>query len=77
VPSVTANVDLIEPMGLSTLIHVTLAGKPVKIFTLARPDLAIDSTVQIAFNMDKTHIFDSETELRMPPASEPLSAQTD
>ena len=77
VPSVTANVDLIEPMGLSTLVHVTLAGKPVKIFTLARPDLAIDSTVQIAFNMDKTHIFDSETELRMPPASEPLSAQTD
>ncbi|AUG52138.1 ABC transporter ATP-binding protein [Thalassospira marina] len=74
-PSVTATVELIEPMGLSTLVHVTLAGKPVKIFTLARPDLAIGGTVQIAFNMDKAHIFDRESELRLPPASEPVSVQ--
>ena len=74
-PAVSSNVELIEPMGLSTLVHVTLAGKPVKIFTLARPELAIGSQVQIAFNMDKTHIFDRQSEQRLLPLNEPRHTQ--
>ncbi|MDP2697557.1 ABC transporter ATP-binding protein [Thalassospira sp.] len=62
-----ARVDLIEPMGLSTLIHVTLAGHELKIFTMDRPAFAIDSTIHIAFDIDKTHIFDRNSELRLPP----------
>ncbi|KZB65981.1 ABC transporter ATP-binding protein [Thalassospira sp. MCCC 1A02491] len=66
-----AKVELIEPMGLSTLVHVTLAGKPIKIFTMDRPDYAVDSFIHIAFDMTKVHVFDSASEKRLPPASEP------
>ncbi|URK19395.1 sn-glycerol-3-phosphate ABC transporter ATP-binding protein UgpC [Thalassospira sp. GO-4] len=66
-----AKVELIEPMGLSTLVHVTLAGKPIKIFTMDRPAYAVDSFIHIAFDMAKVHVFDSASEKRLPPASEP------
>jgi multiple sugar transport system ATP-binding protein len=72
---VAGRVDLIEPMGLSTLVHVTLEGHPVKIFTLDRPDFAVDSTIYIAFDMAKSHVFDSQSELRLPPKTEPQPAQ--
>ncbi|MFC4235105.1 ABC transporter ATP-binding protein [Thalassospira xianhensis] len=73
---IPARVELIEPMGLSTLVHVSLAGNPVKIFTLDRPDFAVDSFIHIAFDMEKVHVFDTQTELRLPPESEPHMART-
>ncbi len=73
---IPARVELIEPMGLSTLVHVSLAGNPVKIFTLDRPDFAVDSFIHIAFDMEKIHVFDTETELRLPPENEPHTAQS-
>ncbi len=75
-PGIPARVELIEPMGLSTLIHVSLAGKPVKIFTLDRPDFAVDSFIHIAFDMEKAHVFDTKTELRLPPENEPHTARS-
>jgi len=73
---IPARVELIEPMGLSTLVHVSLAGNPVKIFTLDRPDFAVDSFIHITFDMEKIHVFDTETELRLPPENEPHTAQS-
>ena len=73
---IPARIDLIEPMGLSTLIHVTLAGKPVKIFTLDRPNFAADSIIHITFDMEKIHVFDTKTQLRLRPESEPHAAKT-
>ena len=73
---IPARVELIEPMGLSTLVHVSLAGNPVKIFTLDRPDFAVDSFIHIAFDMEKVHVFDTKTELRLPPENEPHTAQS-
>ncbi|WP_336081687.1 ABC transporter ATP-binding protein [Thalassospira sp. CH_XMU1448-2] len=64
-----AKVELIEPMGLSTLVHVTLAGKPIKIFTMDRPDYPVDSFIHIAFDMAKIHVFDTASEKRLPPAN--------
>jgi multiple sugar transport system ATP-binding protein len=75
-PGIPARVELIEPMGLSTLVHVSLAGNPVKIFTLDRPDFAVDSFIHIAFDMEKIHVFDTETELRLPPENEPHGRQS-
>jgi multiple sugar transport system ATP-binding protein len=72
-----AKVELIEPMGLSTLVHVTLAGKPIKIFTMARPDYPVDSLIHIAFDMAKVHVFDTASERRLPPATEPHSGHSD
>ena len=72
-----ARVDLIEPMGLSTLVHATLAGKPIKIFTMDRPDYAVDSFIHVAFDMDKIHVFDSTSELRLPPLTDPHTGHSD
>ena len=74
--AIERSVELIEPMGLSTLVHVSLAGNPVKIFTLDRPDFAVDSFIHIAFDMEKVHVFDTKTELRLPPENEPHTAQS-
>ncbi|MFV1850524.1 MAG: ABC transporter ATP-binding protein [Thalassospira sp.] len=72
-----AKVELIEPMGLSTLVHVTLAGKPIKIFTMDRPTYAVDSFIHIAFDITKVHVFDTASEWRLPPISEPHSGHHD
>jgi len=72
-----ARVDLIEPMGLSTLVHATLAGKPIKIFTMDRPDYAVDSTIHVSFDMEKVHVFDTKSELRLPPVIEPHPGHRD
>lgn len=69
--SVSARVDLIEPMGLSTLVHVTIAGQALKIFTLARPRLEVDAPVGITLAPHLAHIFDANGEERLRPVSEP------
>jgi multiple sugar transport system ATP-binding protein len=68
---VDAAIDLIEPMGLSTLVHLTIgqrkAQNTLKLFTLDRPQGKIGSQVKIRFDKDKIHLFDPATGQRLTP----------
>ncbi|SFK42347.1 multiple sugar transport system ATP-binding protein [Pseudovibrio ascidiaceicola] len=63
--SLPATVDLIEPMGLSTLVHVRVGQDSLKIFTLDRPDIAEGTQVHVSYIKEKLHMFDARTEMRL------------
>jgi len=52
-------VDLVEPTGLGTIVHLTLAGRALKAFSLARPPLTIGASIAIGLPAHKLHLFDS------------------
>ena len=58
-------IDLIEPMGMTTLIHATLAGEDIKILALDRPGLAPGAPVRLRFLDHKLHLFDAESQKRI------------
>ena len=72
--AISATIDLIEPMGLSTLVHLTIGQDKapqdtLKLFTLTRPRGEIGSRIGIRFDQDKIHLFDPATGRRLlPPA---------
>jgi multiple sugar transport system ATP-binding protein len=53
-------VELVEPTGLGTIAHLTLAGRALKAFTLARPFLTIGATVPMDLPVNKLHLFGSD-----------------
>ena len=53
-------VDLVEPTGLGTIAHLTLAGTPFKAFSLARPPLTIGARVAVDLPAHRLHLFDAE-----------------
>ena len=57
--SVQGIVDLVEPTGLGTIAHLTLAGTALKAFSLTRPPLTIDASVAIDLPTRKLHLFDA------------------
>ena len=56
---VKAVVDLVEPTGLGTIVHFTLAGIALKAFSLARPVLTIGASVSIDLPAHRLHLFDA------------------
>jgi multiple sugar transport system ATP-binding protein len=57
---VQAVVDLVEPTGLGTIAHLTLAGTALKAFSLARPPLAIGAEMAIDLPARRLHLFDAD-----------------
>jgi multiple sugar transport system ATP-binding protein len=57
-----AAVDLIEPTGFGIIMHLTLHGVPLKVFTLDRAMLDPGRTVRIALPQDRLHVFGPEGE---------------
>lgn len=55
-------VDVSELLGADTNIYTTMDGYPVTASVDARDDLTIGSKVKLAFDMNKCHFFDTETE---------------
>ncbi len=53
-------VDLVEPTGLGTIAHLTLAGIALKAFSLARPALTIGASVPIDLPAHRLHLFDAD-----------------
>ncbi|GMB80006.1 sn-glycerol-3-phosphate ABC transporter ATP-binding protein UgpC [Shinella zoogloeoides] len=53
-------VDLIEPTGFGIIMHVTVHGVPLKVFTLDRAMLNPGATVRLDLPRDKLHLFDGE-----------------
>jgi multiple sugar transport system ATP-binding protein len=61
----TFTVDVAELLGAETNIHITIADNNIIAKVSARSDLAMHSKIKLAINMEKTHFFDPETELRI------------
>ena len=60
--TVELTVDVSELLGADTNIYATMDGNAVTASVDARDDLSIGSKVKLAFDMNKCHFFDKETE---------------
>lgn len=58
-------VDVSELLGAETNIHISLGNTNIIAKVDARSDIHIGDTLELAFNMNKCHFFDPESELRI------------
>ena len=63
-----ARVDLIEPTGLGTVIHLLVGGQDLKLFTTDRPKLALGDMVHLTIAPSDIRLFDKATGARLRPA---------
>jgi multiple sugar transport system ATP-binding protein len=54
---VPAVADLVEPTGLGTVVHLSLAGQPIKLFTTERPNLAVNQPVHLKVMSSDVRLF--------------------
>ncbi|MDD3382477.1 MAG: sn-glycerol-3-phosphate ABC transporter ATP-binding protein UgpC [Bacilli bacterium] len=62
---VDLKVDVSELLGAETLIYALMNGQSIVAKVSARVDIHMNDDVSLAFNMDKCHFFDVDTELRI------------
>ena len=62
---VLLKVEVSELLGAETLIHVTMNQQPLTAKVNARVDIHPRDEIELAFDMNKCHFFDPETELRI------------
>jgi len=58
-------VELVEPMGLSTLVHLTVGGEPIKALSFQRLPLGPGARVGIRVSPQHTHVFDAGSRQRL------------
>ena len=54
---VAAVADLVEPTGIGTVVHLSLAGQSIKLFTTERPILAVNERVQLRISAGDVRLF--------------------
>ena len=59
------NINIDELLGSETLIYVTMAAQPLVAKVNARVDVKMHDEIELAFDMNKCHFFDINTELRI------------
>jgi multiple sugar transport system ATP-binding protein len=62
---IPAKVELVEPTGLGTILHVRPFGATLKAFTLSRDDTAVGDTVAIRLPVEWLHLFDAQSGQRV------------
>ncbi len=62
---IEAVVDIAELLGAETNIYATISGSSVIAAVPARDDIKFDSRVKLVLDMNKSHFFDAETEVRL------------
>lgn len=62
---VKMKVDVAELLGAETNIHATIGKETITAKVNARTDINIGDDIELAFDMNKVHFFDPETELRL------------
>ena len=62
---VLLKVEVSELLGAETLIHVTMNTQPLTAKVNARVDIRPRDEIELAFDMNKCHFFDPQTELRI------------
>jgi multiple sugar transport system ATP-binding protein len=55
----TAPVDLVEPTGFGTILHLRALGTDLKAFTLERKTAQVGETTNVAVPPDRLHLFDA------------------
>jgi len=66
---VPARVTLVEPTGSDTHLVLDAGGVTLVCSTRSRPDVSPGSTVSLAVDPGRIHVFDSATGQRLPPAA--------
>ena len=64
-PGVGARVELVEPMGAETFLHLSTGATAFIARVRPATALAMGDDAQVAFDLDKTHLFDAQTEKRL------------
>ncbi len=59
-PGIPCTIELVEPTGLGTILHVQPFGATLKAFTLTRDATAIGDAVTIRFPAERVHLFDAQ-----------------
>jgi multiple sugar transport system ATP-binding protein len=62
---IPAKVELVEPTGLGTILHVRPFGATLKSFTLSRDATQVGDTVAIRLPAERLHLFDAQTGQRV------------
>jgi len=57
---IPAAVELAEPTGFGIILHLSIHGVPVKVFTLDRQALTMGGEIAVSFPAEHIHLFDSE-----------------
>jgi multiple sugar transport system ATP-binding protein len=65
-----AQIDLLEPTGLGTILHLRLAGQRIKVFTTERVTAGVQELVGISVKAADVLLFDPGTGLRLPTRAE-------
>jgi multiple sugar transport system ATP-binding protein len=60
-----ARVELVEPTGLGTVVHLDCIGQLLKIFTTDRPRIAVGDIVGLRLAPEELRLFDAETGMRV------------
>jgi multiple sugar transport system ATP-binding protein len=58
----TGKVDVVEHMGSELYVHMQLGGQNVIARINSRSDVHYGDQIKVAFDMNKSHIFNAETE---------------
>jgi multiple sugar transport system ATP-binding protein len=67
---VPSQIDLLEPTGLGTILHLRIAGQRLKVFTTERVTAGVEERVGISVNAADVLLFDPGTGLRLSTRSE-------
>jgi multiple sugar transport system ATP-binding protein len=59
---VTAPVELVEPTGFGTILHLRALGTDLKAFTLERKTAQVGETTSVTVPPDRLHLFDASGE---------------
>lgn len=65
VPTTNVNIEATELLGAETLVHSQIAGQNFTSKLDAQSDVKQGEEIMLAFDMNKAHFFDCETELRI------------
>jgi multiple sugar transport system ATP-binding protein len=70
---IAAQIDLLEPTGLGTILHLRLAEQRIKVFTTERITAGVPDLVGISVRAADVLLFDPATGLRLPTRQESVS----
>jgi multiple sugar transport system ATP-binding protein len=67
---ISAKVDVSELLGAETMVYSSVGGQDFVARLDSRSHITPGETINLAFDMNKSHFFDPDTELRIHPANE-------
>ncbi|PLR81189.1 sugar ABC transporter ATP-binding protein [Bacillus canaveralius] len=71
---ISAVIDVAELTGAETMLYSSVDAQEFVARVDSRTDIIPGQTLELAFDMNKVHFFDAETELRIRPAAEAVAA---